>query len=65
MRFESGRIRRGVAFEKETVIDAGISSLKLAISQLSCGTTLSEVNARHTEPVKIPENRDRSCDTSW
>ena len=65
MRFESGRIRRGVAFEKETVVDAGISSLMLTISQLSCGTTLSDVNARNTEPVKSPENRDRPCDTSW
>ena len=54
MRFESERIRRGVAFEKERVIDASISSLMLAISQPSCGTTLSDVNARHTEPVKSP-----------
>ena len=65
MRFESGKICRGVAFEKETVVDAGISSLMLTISQLSCGTTLSEVNARHTEPGKSPENRVRPCDTSW
>ena len=59
MRFESERIRRGVAFEKERVIDARISSLMLAIAQPSCAMTLSGVNGRHTEPVKFPENRDR------